>query len=416
ALLFGLGPALHGAREKFETSFDSGQRITGSGWSGRLLLAGQLALSLPLLVGAGLFVETLHNLKTSDLGFHAENVVTFDLSYPKGTSEDLLHRGCEEIKRRLESHPGVTVASYGSSVYNNGGWSGSVDVVGNPLPGKDNDVGLISAGPGFFEAIGLGLLQGRYLNFQDQAEKPPVAVVNEKFARHYFGSESAIGRRIKLGFEPQIVHEIVGVVRDAKHYGVRQRVWPMVYLPARQGGSFFVRSNLTPQLLTGIIRAEVAASDKILQVQEIRPLETVVDDMISEERLTALLSSVFGALACLIAAIGLYGVVAYGVSRRTNEFGIRIALGAQRSDIRTLVLRQTLVVILCGVAIGIGGALMVVRLLSSAISGMLYGIKPTDIWLFLGATISLVAIALLAAFLPARRASRVDPMVALRYE
>jgi len=416
AVLFGLGPALRASREKLEMSLHGGQRVIGSTWSGRLLLAGQLALSLPLLVGAGLFVETLRNLEASDLGFHAENVVTFDLSYPKATSEDRLRQAYREIKQRLESHPGVIVASWSPGVYGDGGWDGSVDVIGNPSPGKDNDVGLISAGPGFFEAIGLGLLQGRYLNSQDQAEKPPVAVVNESFARHYFGSESAIGQRIKLDFEPQTVREIVGVVRDAKHYGVRARVWRMVYLPVWLGGSFFVRSNLNPQMLSGIIRADVAASDKVLHIDEIRPFEAVVNDMISPERLTALLSSAFGVLACLIAAIGLYGVVAYSVSRRTNEVGIRLALGAQRGDIRTLVLRQTLAVILCGVAIGIGGALVVVRLLSSTINGMLYGIKPTDISLFMGATISLIAIALLAAFLPARRASRVDPMVALRYE
>ncbi len=416
AILFGLGPALRASREKLEMTLHSGQRVIGSAWGGRLLLAGQLALSLPLLVGAGLFVETLHNLKSSDLGFNAEHVMTFHLSYLKGTSQDRLHQACAEIKQRLESHPGVIVASYGSSVYEDGGWSGSVDVIGNPSPGKDNDVGLISAGPGFFEAIGLGLLQGRYLHSQDQAEEPPVAVVNESFARHYFGSNPAIGQRIKLGFEPQIIREIVGVVRDAKHYGVRERVWRMVYLPARQGDSFFVRSTLNTQLLSGAIRADVTASDKVLQIEELQPLETIVNDMISQERLTALLSSAFGLLACLIAAIGLYGVVAYGVSRRTNEFGIRMALGAQRGDIRTLVLRQTLAVVLCGVAIGIGGSLAVVRLLSSAINGMLYGIKPTDISLFMGATISLVAIALLAAFLPARRASRVDPIVALRYE
>jgi predicted permease len=416
AILFGLGPALRTSREKVEMSLHGGQRIIGSAWSGRLLLASQLALSLPLLVGAGLFVDTLHNLKSSDLGFYAENVVTFDLSYPKGTSDDRLRQACAEIKQRLESHPGVTVASYGSSVYGDGGWSGSVDVIGNPSPGIDNDVGLISAAPGFFKAIGLGLLQGRYLDSQDQAEKPPVALVNESFARHYFGLNSAIGQRIKLSFEPQIIREIVGVVHDAKHYGVRERVWRMVYLPTRKGETFFVRSNLNTQLLSGTIRADVAASDKVLQIEEIRPLEAVVNDMISQERLTALLSSAFGVLACLIAAIGLYGVVAYGVSRRTNEFGIRMALGAQRVDIRTLVLRQTLAVILCGVAIGIGGAFVVLRLLSSTINGMLYGIEPTDISLFVGATISLVAIALLAAFLPARRAAKVDPMVALRYE
>src|SRR5215469_9510852 len=416
ALLFGLGPAVLASREKLEMSLHAGQRVTKSGWSGRFLLAGQIALALPLLIGAGLFVETLRNLKSSDLGFHPENVVTFYLSHPKGTPEDRLRQAYAEIKQRLESHPGVMVASWSSGVYGDGGWDGTVDVLGNPSPGKDNDVGLISAGPGLFETIGLGLLQGRYLNAQDQLEKPPVAVVNESFARHYFGSESAIGHHIKLAGKQEPVREIVGVVQDAKHYGVREPVWRMVYLPVWLGGSFFVRSNLNSHLLSGMIRADVAASDKVLQIDEIRPFEAVVNDMISQERLTALLSSVFGALACLIAAIGLYGVVAYSVSRRTNEVGIRLALGAQRGDIRTLVLRQTLAVILCGVAIGIGGALVVVRSLSSTINGMLYGIKPTDISLFMGATISLVAIALLAAFLPARRASRVDPMVALRYE
>jgi len=231
AMLFGLGPALLASRETLEMSLHAGQRVIRPGWSGRFLLAGQIALTLPLLIGAGLFVETLRNLETSDLGFHAENVVTFDLSHPKGTPEDRLRQAYAEIKQRLEAHPGVIVASWSPGVYGDGGWDGSVDVLGNPSPGKDNDVGLISAGPGLFECIGLGLLQGRYLNAQDQLEKPPVAVVNESFARHYFGSESAIGQRIKLDFEPQTVREIVGVVRDAKHYGVRARVWRMVYLP-----------------------------------------------------------------------------------------------------------------------------------------------------------------------------------------
>src|SRR5437762_7208498 len=155
----------------------------------------------------------------------------------------------------------------------------------------------------------------------------------------------------------------------------------MVYLPAREGDSFLVRANLNTQLLAGIVRTEVRASDKILQIQEMQPFDTVINGMISQERLTALLSSVFGVLACLIAAIGLYGVVAYGVSRRTNEFGIRMAMGAQRRDVRILVLRQTLGVILVGVAIGIAVALALARTLSATIVGMLYGVQPADIGL-----------------------------------
>ena len=420
ATLFGLGPALRASSEKLEMSFRGGHQITASSSTGRLLLVGQFALTLPLLVGAGLFLETLHNLKSSDLGFRPENVVTFDLSFPKGTSEDRLRQAYAEIQERLESHPGVVVASYSSpSVYGDGGWSGRITVPGHSTPSEDNDVGMISVSPGFFESIGLGLLQGRYLNSQDQEERHPVAVVNESLARYYFGADSAIGQRIGLTGEPQIVREIVGVVRDARHYGIRERVWRMVYIPAGKswkGGSFFVRANVGEHLLSGVIWAEVAASDKILQVERIQPLETVVNDMISQEHLTALFSSAFAALACLLAAIGLYGVFAYSVSRRTNEFGIRMALGAQRRDIRRLVLRQTLGVTLAGVAIGIAVALGLARTLAATIAGMLYGIQSTDIGLFVGATVSLIAVALVAALLPARRATHVDPLVALRYE
>jgi len=417
AILFGLAPTLRASSENPEMSLRSSQQIAGSRLSGRLLLTSQLALSLPLLTGAGLFLETLHNLKASDLGFRPENVVTFELSAPKGTSEQRLHQAYEKIKERLESHAGVAVASYARpGVYEDGGWSGSVEVIGRPTPGEDNDVGLIAVGPSFFDAIGLGLLQGRYLNSQDLVEKPPTAVVNESFTRHYFGTESAIGKRIRLTFEPQIVREIVGVVRDAKHYGVRERTWRMVYLPGREDGSFYVRSNLNAQLLNGFIRAEVAASDKILQVEKIRPFESAVSDRVSEERLTAILSSVFAALACLLAAIGIYGVVAFSVSRRTNEFGVRIALGAQTGDIRRLVLRQTIPVIVTGVAMGVALALGLARVLSAVFAGMLYGISPNDVGIIVCATASLIAVALLGAFLPARRAARVDPMIALRYE
>jgi predicted permease len=421
AIIFGLAPALSASGDKPEMSLRSGRQIGESRFKGKLLLASQLALSLPLLVGAGLFVATLHNLEATDLGFHAENTMTFDLSVPKGTADKRVQQAYVEIKERLESHPGVIVASYAwPGIYDDGGWSGGVQVVGHPTPNEDNDVGMIAAGPGFFQAIGLGLLQGRYLNAQDQAEQPPAVVVNESFARHYFGTHSAIGQRVQLAAEPHTAREVVGVVRDAKHYGVRQKTWRMVYLPsdvaAKNAGSFFVRTNLNPALLSGLIRSDVAATEKTLQVEKIRPVEATVEDMISQERLTAILSAVFAGLACLLAAIGLYGVVAYSVSRRTNEFGIRMALGAQTGDIRRLVLGQSLPAIMSGVLLGIGIAMGLARALSSVFAGMLYGIKPTDVGIIAGATVSLIAIALLGAFFPARRASQVDPMIALRYE
>jgi predicted permease len=415
AVLFGLLPALRMCRAKTELGLVSGQRIATTSFSGRFLVTGQLALSLPLLLGAGLFVGTLRNLKTSDLGFRPENVITFDLSFPKETSKDHLRLADAQIKERLESHPGVIMAAYAwPSVYEHGGWSGRIEVPG--ALGEDNDVGMISVSPGFFESVGLGLLKGRYFNIQDQGEKPPVVVVNESLAKYYFGTGPAIGQRIKLAGQPQILREIVGVVRDAKHYGVREKTWRMVYLPALEGGTFFVRSSLNQRLLSNIIQGEIAAVDKLAQVERIRPLEAAIDDMISQERLTAILSSAFAALAAALTAIGLYGVVAYNVSRRTKEFGIRMALGAQRGHVQALVLRQTAVPVLAGAVIGVAGALGLTRALSAVIAGMLYNVKPTDFAIFAGATLSLVAIALLAAFLPARRASRLDPMVALRYE
>jgi predicted permease len=417
AMLFGLAPALR-ACQGGALTLGSGQRTTGRSIGGRLLVAGQLALSLLLLVGAGLFLGTLRNLKRSDLGFRPEHVVTFDLSFPAGTAKDRIAQSYTQIKERIESHPGVIAASYfWPSIYEQGGWSVGITAEGHPeTPGEDNDVGAISAGPGFFEALGLRLLQGRYLNAQDIADKPPVVVVNESLARSYFGNASPIGHRIRFPWRPPVVREIVGVVGDAKHYGVREKTWRMVYVPTWKEGSFLVRANVDPRLLSGILREEVPAVDKLAQIEQIRPLETIVDNMVFQERLTATLSTGFGVLALLLAAIGLYGVMAYAVSRRTNELGIRMALGAQRRDVQWLVLRESIRLILMGIAIGLTAAIALTRALSSVISGMLYGIKPTDVPVFAGSVLLLVVVAVLAGFLPAWRASRTDPMVALRHE
>jgi predicted permease len=415
SVLSGLAPAVRACRANAQLGSSSGQRIATASFGGRFLVTGQLALSLPLLIGAGLFIRTLHNLKTSDLGFRPAQVMTFDLSFPKGTSKDRLRQADARIKERLESHPGVIVAAYAwPSAYGNGGWSGSIDVPGRA--GEDNDVGMISAGPGFFESVGLGLLEGRYLNGQDQAERPPRVVVNESLARHYFGTGSPVGQHLTLAGQPQRTREIVGVVRDAKHYGIREKTWRMVYVPASEGSTFFVRSSLTPRLLSDLIRSDIGAADEVAQVERIQPFEAAIDEMISEERLTAILSAAFAALAAALTAIGLYGVVSYGVSRRTNEFGIRIALGAQRSDVEALVLRQTAPLVLAGAVIGVAAAAGLTRALSALMAGMLFGIKATDIAMFAGATLSLAVVALFATFLPARRASRIDPTVALRYE
>jgi len=418
ALLFGLAPAWRAGRGAPDLSLRTAGHATRATFAGRGLVAGQLALSVILLIGAGLFVSTLHNLKAADLGFRPENVVTFDLTFPKGTSDEHRRQTYTRIAERLESYPAIVNVSYAwPSIYGRGGWSGSVEVEGHQAsPGEDNDTGLIDAGPGFFETLGMRLIRGRPLTAHDQADKPPVAVVNESFSRYYYGKDSPIGRHFRLRQFPKVQRTIVGVVRDARHYGVRDQAGRMVYLPMDQGGTFYVRTRAGSPGLSGVIRAEVQAIDQTAQYEGLRPLETSVDDMISQERLTALLSAAFGILAVLLAAVGLYGVAAYAVSRRTNEFGIRMALGAQSGDVERLVLRQTLPLMAAGLLTGLFGAAVLARVLSTAIAGMLYGIDAGSASIFAGAALLLAGVALLAALVPARRAARIDPMAALRFE
>jgi predicted permease len=275
---------------------------------------------------------------------------------------------------------------------------------------------MIAAGPAFFETVGMGLLQGRFFTAHDVADSPPVAVVNESFARYYFGRGSALGHRFRQ--RRKDMREIVGVVRDVRHYGVRDQAGRTIYLPTANGpqGSFFFRASASAASLNNGIRAEVGALDKSAEFDGVHPVAAAVDDMISQERLTAMLSALFGALALVLAAVGLYGVVAYGVSRRTREFGIRMALGAQRANVQRLVLRQTLALVGAGIMAGLVAACALARMLAPVLSGMLYGIQTGNADVFVGAASLLAAITLLAAFLPARRAARIDPMVALRYE
>jgi predicted permease len=371
-------------------------------------------VSLILLIGAGLFLATIRNLKAIDLGFRPQNVITFDLSFPRGTSAERVRQSYQHIQKRLESHPGVVAASYAwPGVYDDsGGMSSSAEAEGRPtLPGEDNLVGLIAVGPNFFETIGTGLIQGRYLNLHDLTG-PSVVVINERLARHYFGDMSPIGRRIKLLGHKPALREIVGVVRDAKHRGARERPWRTVYLPGAKEGGFLVRALADTRLVSSYVREVVSAADRTAQIERIRQLPAVVEGTFSRERLIAFLSTAFGALATLLACIGLYGVTAYHLSQRTSELGIRMALGAQAGHIKWLAFRETLLLVLSGSAIGIGGAVAATRYVSS----MLYGVQPAEGSVFAGSILLLSTVALAAGFLPAWRASRIDPLTALRHE
>jgi predicted permease len=414
ALVFGLAPALRAYRTSRDRAVNTGRRTTGHSLTGRFLVFGQLALSLLLLIGAGLFLETIRNLKAIDLGFRPENLLTFDVSFPLGTPAERVRQTYQQIQERLASRPRVVAVSYSwPGLYEGGGWSSPMETEERrAAPGEDNEVALMAVGPGFVQTVGLELRQGRDLSAYDQSG-PPAAVVNESLVKRYFGQTSPIGRRIRLpGNQPEL-REIVGVVGDARHFGARGRVWPQVYLPqAMEGSLLVVRSTADAPPPGPSIREVVLAVNGTAQVERLQELNAIVDDSFSRERLIAALSTSFAVLAAALAAVGLYGVIAYSLARRTSELGIRMALGAQRGHILWLVLRETLQVLVVGVAVGVAAALASTRFASS----LLYGVEATDAFVFIGATLLLVVVALVAALLPARRASHIDPLIALRYE
>jgi predicted permease len=413
AMLFGLAPAVRACRRNATHIPRDDPRTTTRAIGSRMLVAGQLALSLLLLIGAGLFLGTMRNLRSIDLGFRPQNLLVAEVSFPRGTAAERIRQAYDQIQRRLESYPGVVAASYASpGIYAGGGWSAPAEAEGRPAtPGEDNEVGLIGTGAGFFETMGMDLLQGRSLDARDRTGLP-VAVVNERLARQFFGDTSPIGRRIRLrGHKPEL-REIVGVVRDARHYGARRQPWRMVYLPGGSGGSFLIRADAATSTVGSAIREAVASADRTAQVERILDLPAVVDDSFSRERLIAALSTGFGALATLLACLGLYGVIAHHLSRRTRELGIRVALGARPGQIEWLTFRETVRLVLAGGALGTAAAVVATRYVSS----MLYGVDAVEWPIIAGSTLLLSAVALAAGFLPARRAARIDPTVALRYD
>jgi predicted permease len=425
AILFGLLPAWRASHHKNDTNLRIGTRASANSFVRRALVAGQLALSLVLLIGAGLFTGTIRNLKATDLGFRPERVTAFDVSFPRGTESGQIRGAYERILANLEGAPGVVAVTHvWPSVYSRGRWQRGVAVEGRSSSSNQRDFACgVSVGPEFFVTLGMSLVAGRYLDARDQTSAAPAMVVNESFAKSYLAGAPAVGRHVTVDGAPSQTWEVVGVVRDAKHYGVRENVCRTTYVPAGQApqsnsyaaqgfGSFLLRAPADSPSTAESIRAAVSKAGGGAQIENLQPLETAVNDMVSQEHMLAVLSSVFAMLALVLATIGLYGVMAYSVSQRTSELGIRVALGATPGDVQRLVLKQTAQVLLAGVGAGLAAALPLARLAS----GLLYGVKPGDDLIFAGSALVLLAAATLAGYMPALKASRVDPMVALRCE
>ncbi|MFY9558019.1 MAG: ABC transporter permease, partial [Blastocatellia bacterium] len=421
-LLFGLAPALRATRVDLMPALkDNARSVTGSrSILSKSLIVAQVAMSMVLLVGAGLFVRTLRNLQNVDVGFNRENLLLFNVEPSlNGYNTAQIAQLYRRLTERLEAVPGVQAATVSLIPLLSGqGQTRGLTVQGHASqPGDEDNAKVNTVGEHFFEALEIPILLGRGLSPRDDEAAPRVAVINQMMARKYFGDENPLGRR--FGFEgPETSGriEIVGVVRDAKYTGMRAETEPTVYLPYLQSiprqATFVVRTLGNASAMTPSIREAVHEVDDNLPLFDVKTQSQQADESLAQERLFASLSSFFSVLALLLASIGLYGVMSYGVARRTNEIGVRMALGASARRVTRMVMGESMIVVLIGVVIGLGAALATTRLIAS----MLFGLMPTDPVTIAFASMLMISVAAVAGYLPARRASRVDPMVALRYE
>ena len=434
-LACGLVPALQATRPNLVSSLKNELRTVGRARFDlrRLLVVAQVAISLLLLIGAGLFVRSLRNLRTLDPGFTRESVLLVNVNpQASGYKGQRLRDYYERLLSRVAAYPEVRAASLAEITPLAGSrWNSDVSVEGyQRRPDEEPWVDFNEVSPRFFDTLGIPIILGRDFTVQDSpttspdtpdkkmGPPPPVAIINEAMAKKYFPHRSPIGMRFSDGdtFKMEESYEIVGVVKDANYFGLRESVTSMVYLPDWRTGAgsrtLCVRSATPPDRLIPAIRREAAALDPAIPVVQTLTLEQQFDNNISQERMVTTLCGFFGALALLLAAIGLYGVMAHSVARRVREIGIRMALGAQPGEVLWLVLRETVVVVAAGTLIGLPAAFLLTRLVTS----FLFGLTPQDPLTIAGSTAVLLAITALAGYIPARRAARVDPMIALRYE
>ena len=421
-LLFGLVPALSATRQDVNSTLKMTVPARPRLSLSRPLLIAQVALSLVLLVVGGLLAQTLHNLRTLDLGFSAESILQAWINpQASGYKPDQLPDLYQRLLERLNSAPGILSASMAGGGFQSGtSQSCCIAIEGYPhRPDENREVQINRVTYNYFKTMGLPLLSGRDFTIQETGSKPigfpRVAIINETMARFYYRDASPLGKRFGWGdLAKPITYdvEIIGVVKDSVYEGMRDKIRPLIFYPSQGGDLLIARAEASPAPLLATLRREIQSIDKNLEISSIGTLPQLMDRELARERMLAKLSGIFSLLVLLLACIGLYGVMSYDVVRRTREIGIRIALGAQGSNIAGMVMRKTLLVVGAGVIIGISLSLSAMRLISS----LLYGLEPNDPMTIALASLLLLTVAALAAYLPARRAARVDPMVALRHE
>ena len=429
-LLFGLAPALRSSRFDLASAFKgAGGRVSGDAARQKLnqaLVVVQVALSLVLLVGAGLFVRTLQRLRAADAGFNRENVVVFNLDFIPNVRSERRLTLYKELAARLETLPGVQAAAMSSEfLMANNRPADRISVEGYEA-GPDEDLACYEffISPRFFETMGTPLLSGRAFAPHDErpaglsrTNVPVPAVINQAMARRYFGNADPLGRRFYSVIEPAQKFEIVGVVKDVRFKSLREPSPPAYYLPnifdPGHDAAFVLRTSMSDSgALAASIRNVTREVDPAMKARDVRSLDNVVNTSLHQERVLAQLGGFFSLFALALACLGLYGVLSYAVVERTREIGVRMALGAQRRDVLSLVVNRGLKLALLGLGIGLIAAVVVTRYIGS----LLYDVTPTDPVALIGTSLLLVLVAVLASWLPARRAARVDPMVALRHE
>ncbi|HEX5735922.1 MAG TPA: ABC transporter permease [Blastocatellia bacterium] len=428
-IIFGLVPALHGSRPDLNESLkESGRGTTGSRHVVRnVLVVVEVALALVVLIGAGLMIRSFMGLQDARLGFDARNLLTLSLSIPRDKADpERVGAFFGELKQKTLALPGVETVAYSTGVPFLGAAETSFMIEGRPQPAAgDNPMMSVQyiVSPDYFKAMNIRLKKGRLIDERDKQGSQLVVVIDETLERTFFEGEEALGQHMAMG--PTKGFQIIGVVEHVKHYGVDGQVpvESQFYIAFNQvpkdlmqiiAGrmSLLVRTSSDPGSLAEPVRAQVMATDRDQPVFNVRPMEEVVSASIAGRRFSMLLFAIFAGVALLLAAVGIYGVMSYSVAQRTHEIGIRMALGAKAADILRLVVRQGLLLALIGVGIGLTAAFILTRLMSN----LLFGIEAADPATFAGIAVMLTLVAAVASYIPARRATKVDPMIALRYE
>lgn len=430
AVLFGLVPALQASRPNLSDTLKAGGRGSETGLGqGHLrdgIVVAETALALSLLVGAGLLIRSFVRLTSVEPGFNPQNVLTMNISLPESRygSRAPMIAFEQQALERLNALPGIRS---GGGVFGlpllGSGVQGDFTVEGQPAPAPGSQpfiAGKRVVGGDYFSTIGLPLLKGRYFSDHDSAAAPHVVIVSQSLAHHFWPREDPIGKRLKPGFSNDSWCTIVGVVGDAKQYRLDEPTLPAMYLPYAQSPGDFMMRDVTLVVRTALplltlvpaVRRAVGAVDPDLPVFDVATMEQLVYRSVSAPRFNTVLLGVFAALAVILATVGIYGMMSYSVSQRTHEIGVRMALGAREHDVLRQVIRQGMLRAAAGIGFGLAGALALTRFLSS----LLYGVRATDPLTLAAVVLVVTAVALLASYLPARRAAKVDPMVALRHE